>query len=100
MSERTLHGYEQSLVDLADASKMTDQQLQASVQDLEAMQTRAQELHLDRQVKESTRLLGHYGFERAMREGVSPALYRDLVGQTAVEESEVVADVELVSADA
>lgn len=97
MQERTLHGYERSLVDLANTSRMSDQQLQASVNNLEQMQVKAAELHLGRQVKASTRLLGHYSFERAMREGMSPAMYRELSADHDVtEELEAVASTELV----
>lgn len=79
MSERTLHGYEQSLVTLADTSKMSDQMLQAGLNDLEQMQQRANEQHLERQRSHAARLIGHYSFERAMREGMSPAMYRELM---------------------
>lgn len=86
MAERTLHGYEQSLVHLADTSKMSNQMLQSSVVELETMQKNAAEQHLERQRAHAARLIGHYSFERAMREGMSPAMYRELMVHDEVEE--------------
>lgn len=82
---KSLQGHEADLANLANPNVISKGQLDSSIGAIDEVRRVAVESGIARQAEVATRLLAHFQFEQAMREGLSAADFRILSSQDSSE---------------